>query len=175
MQQTCASVATERPEDQRCSEPARRWSSFPQQRRLMDSRRSILIVDQSEDLLLRLEHLLGSAGFTTTVTCDQLNELLTGSTYDLVVICHYPPEMDAATVLRHAAPGPRPACIVLHSQDEYPFQAEYFYSAGAHTRSRRSGASTSPSVSGSYFQASKAPARHSCARGFRGAGDKEVG
>jgi DNA-binding response OmpR family regulator len=100
----------------------------------MDSQRSILIIDHDEDLLLRLEHLLENAGFATTVTwrADHLNDLLANSTYDLVVIGHHPPEMDAATVLRHGARGPRPACIVLNPRDQYPFEAEYFYSLGAH-------------------------------------------
>jgi DNA-binding response OmpR family regulator len=107
---------------------------FPSNWSPMHSQRSILIVDHDEDLLLRLEHLLESAGFATTVTwrADHLNDLLTNSTYDLVVIGHHPPDMDAARVLRHAACGPRPACIVLNPQDQYPFEAEYFYSLGAH-------------------------------------------
>ena len=96
--------------------------------------RSILIVDHDEDLLLRLEHLLETAGFVTTVTWrfDHLSQLLSHSTYDLIVIGHHPPEMDASTVLRHRSRGPRPACIVLHQHDCYPFEAEYFYSLGAH-------------------------------------------
>ncbi len=99
----------------------------------MSSHRRILIIDHDEDWLIRLEHLLETAGFATTVTwrADHLKDLLARSSYDLVVIGHHPPGMDAAAVLRHRTGRPRPACIVLHPH-EYPFEAEYFYSLGAH-------------------------------------------
>jgi CheY-like chemotaxis protein len=99
----------------------------------MQSRRSILVADNDEDVLLRLEHLLETAGFDTTVTwrLDDVRQLIEQRNYDLVVIGHYPPALDATRVLRQVTGDRRPACIVLHPPERYPLDAEYFYSLGA--------------------------------------------
>ncbi len=97
-------------------------------------RPSILIADNDEDVLLRLEHLLETAGFDTTITwrLDEVQRLLKLRTYDLIVIGHCPPQLDVARVLRQISSLRRPLCIVLYSQERFPFDAEYFYSLGAH-------------------------------------------
>ncbi len=100
----------------------------------MSSRRhSILILDHDEDVLLRLEHLLETAGFDTTVTwrADEVAQLLCNREYDLLIIGHHPPEMDASEVARQAASHRLP-WIVLDGAREYPFQEQYFYTLGAH-------------------------------------------
>ncbi len=96
-------------------------------------RHSILILDHDEDVLLRLEHLLETAGFDTTVTwrADDMEGLLAQREYDLVIIGHHPPEMDAGAVAKYAA-SRRVPWIVLDGAREYPFQEQYFYTLGAH-------------------------------------------
>ncbi len=97
-------------------------------------RPTILIVDHDEDVLLRLEHLLETAGFETTISwrLEQAEDFIEKNSFDLVVVCHYPPVLDAAGVLRRAANRRRSPCIVLHAPERFPFDAEYFYSLGAH-------------------------------------------
>ncbi len=100
----------------------------------MPTRRSILVVDHDEDVLLRLEHLLETAGFDTTVTwrLDEVRHLIDQRQFDLVVIGHHPPHLDASRVLQLTG-GDRPTpCIVLHPPERFHFDAEYFYSLGAH-------------------------------------------
>ncbi len=98
-------------------------------------RPTILIVDHDEDVLLRLEHLLETAGFETTISwrLEQAQDYIEKNKFDLVVVCHYPPVLDAAGVLRRAASTRRSPCIVLHAPERFPFDAEYFYSLGAHS------------------------------------------
>ena len=100
----------------------------------MGARRSILVVDHDEDVLLRLEHLLETAGFDTTVTwrLDEVRQFIEQQRYDLLVIGHHPPDLDAFRVLQITGGDRRPPCIVLHPPDRFPFDAEYFYSLGAH-------------------------------------------
>ncbi len=97
-------------------------------------RPTILIVDHDEDVLLRLEHLLETAGFETTISwrLEQAEDFIEKNRFDLVVVGHYPPALDAAGVLRRAAGTQRSPCIVLHAPERFPFDAEYFYSLGAH-------------------------------------------
>ena len=57
--------------------------------------RRILVVDHDEDVLLRLEHLLETAGFDTTVTwrLDDVRHLMEQRNFDLVVVGHHPPSL----------------------------------------------------------------------------------
>jgi DNA-binding NtrC family response regulator len=100
----------------------------------MSARRSILVVDHDEDVLLRLEHLLETAGFDTTVTwrLDDVRQLIERRQFDLVVIGHHPPNLDGSRVLQLTEGDRRPPCIVLHPPERFPVDAEYFYSLGAH-------------------------------------------
>jgi CheY-like chemotaxis protein len=106
----------------------------PFRKATMGLRRSILVLDHDEDVLLRLEHLLETAGFDTTVTwrLDEVRQFIEQKRFDLVVIGHHPPHLDASRVLQLTGGGRRPACIVLHAPERFPFDAEYFYSLGAH-------------------------------------------
>jgi CheY-like chemotaxis protein len=78
--------------------------------------RRILVVDHDEDVLLRLEHLLETAGFETTVAwrLDEVRHRLDRDSFDLLVIGHHPPSLDAGRVLQLANGSQRPPCIVLH-------------------------------------------------------------
>jgi DNA-binding NtrC family response regulator len=99
----------------------------------MAERWKILILDQDEDVLLRLEHVLETAGFETTVAwhTDAFYRYFTEHEYDLFIIGHRPPETDAAEVLKTIANRHTP-CIVLNSHPRFPMQEEYFHALGAH-------------------------------------------
>ena len=99
----------------------------------MADRWKILILDREEDVLLRLEHVLETAGFDTTVAwhTDAFYRYFTEREYDLYIIGHRPPETDAAEVLRTVANRHTP-CIVLNSHPRFPMQEEYFHALGAH-------------------------------------------
>jgi len=94
----------------------------------------ILVVDDDEDVLIRLEHMLETAGFETTITwrLDEVCHRLDRDNFDLVVIGHHPPHLDAGRVLQLADGNQRPPCIVLHPPERFPCDAKYFYSLGAH-------------------------------------------
>jgi DNA-binding response OmpR family regulator len=92
----------------------------------------ILILDQHEDVLLHLEHLLETAGFDTTLAwhMDAFRRYLGKSEYDLIIIGHHPPEIDAGEVLRSLHPV-RPQTIVLTGATRHPFEEEYLHGLGA--------------------------------------------
>jgi len=117
-------------QDQRFSKPGGRWS-LPH--KVMLTRPAILITDHDEDVLLRLQHLLETAGCDTTVTwrADEVRDLMRQREYDLVIVGHCPPQLNAASILRQVGAECQSACIVLHAPERFPFDAEYFYSLGA--------------------------------------------
>lgn len=92
----------------------------------------ILIVDQHEDVLLRLEHALETAGFETTVAwhADAFHRFFIEHEYDLVIVGHRPPDIDAAEILRLLA-GTRAQRIVLNGPERHPFEDQYVYRLGA--------------------------------------------
>lgn len=93
----------------------------------------VLILEQHEDVLLNLEHVLETAGFDTTLAwhMDAFRRYLSEREFDLIIIGHRPPEIDAAQVLRSIAPL-RPQTIVLTGTARHPFEDQYFYGLGAH-------------------------------------------
>ncbi len=122
-------------------------------------RHSILIADHDEDVLLRLEHLLETAGFDTTVTwrADEVIRLLAQREFDLLIIGHHPPEIDAATIMREAVARRLP-WIVLDSAAEFPFQEQYFYKLGAHAVLRKWASDVGTYVSQLFPTAEPSPA-----------------
>ena len=96
------------------------------------ARWKVLILDQHEDVLLHLENILENAGFDTTLAwhLDAFRRLLREQEFDLAIIGHRPPEIDAAEVLRSLAPL-KPQTIVLKGPASHPFEDEYFQCLGA--------------------------------------------
>lgn len=68
----------------------------------MMSRPKVLILEYDLDLLLDLEHALETGGFDTTVgwQVDAFYHLLGKREFDVLVLGHHPPDIDALTVLR---------------------------------------------------------------------------
>lgn len=97
----------------------------------MASRWKILILDQHEDVLLNLEHVLETAGFDTTVAwhVDAFRRFLAETEYDLIIIGHRPPEIDAAQLLGSLTTGTQ--TIVLTGPGAHPVEEDCFYRLGA--------------------------------------------
>ncbi|MFB3917169.1 MAG: hypothetical protein ACE14M_10595 [Terriglobales bacterium] len=82
----------------------------------MLERKRILLVDADELVLIRLEKMLEDAGFDTTTTWDPRHALaiLTAGEFDLLLLGHHPPEVNAKELLvKVTALGRRPKCLVL--------------------------------------------------------------
>ncbi len=92
----------------------------------------ILILDQHEDVLLNLEHALETAGFDTTLAwhLDAFRRYVSEREFDLILVGHRPPEIDAAAVLRSLA-DIRTQTIVLKAAGHHPLEDDYFYQLGA--------------------------------------------
>lgn len=93
----------------------------------------ILIVDLDQDTLIRLEQLLEDAGLYTTTTWEpsEARRLFESSYFDLLVIGHHPPELDAGRLLSDLKkPERSSACVVLLSTATRS-EIENFRSMGA--------------------------------------------
>ena len=100
---------------------------------MASARKRVLILDHDEDLLLRLEQLLEHEGVATDITWDaqQAMDMMQRHSYDLLILGHHPPEVDAVGVLRQLTPEKNPGCVILQSGAQYPFEQEYLQSLGA--------------------------------------------
>jgi CheY-like chemotaxis protein len=99
------------------------------------SRKSILILDHDEQVLMDLESVLESAGFETTTTWDRQEalRLLNSRDFDLLLLGDHPPEVKCAELLKALRSRPSSApCIVLHSVARYPFEDQYLQRLGAY-------------------------------------------
>jgi DNA-binding response OmpR family regulator len=77
-------------------------------------RARVLVVDYEEDVLIALEQLLENEGFDTTTAWTGRDALkaLSGTTFDLVLINEYLPDIDGNTFMQqlHAVAVP---CIIM--------------------------------------------------------------
>jgi CheY-like chemotaxis protein len=68
----------------------------------MDDRlHQVLILDTDPDTLIALQHVLEQAKIDATITWDEAEacQLLETTLFDLILIGHHPPELDAAAIL----------------------------------------------------------------------------
>lgn len=89
-----------------------------------------LIVDLDETVLIRLERVLENEGIDTDTSWDPdqaCHELATGK-YDLLLVEHHPPQIDAHQALQCPSRVP---FIVLLPRATHPFEPQYWQSAGA--------------------------------------------
>lgn len=97
----------------------------------MPSRRpKALVVGLDESVLIRLERALENEGIETTTMWDSqaaCHELAAG-TYDVLLVAHHHPQIDAHQALkcRHDIP-----CIVLLARATHPFAEGYWEALGA--------------------------------------------
>lgn len=91
----------------------------------------ILVLDVDEGTLIRVEQLLEDAGIHTTTTWDptEAQELFKSKYFDLLVVGHHPPELDAARLLRDLQEPERCSVCVLSTATRSDF--EKFRSLGA--------------------------------------------
>ena len=92
----------------------------------------ILIFDLDQDTLIRLEQLLEDSGLYTTTTWEptEARRLLESRYFDLLVVGHHPPELDAARLLSDLQkPERSSACVLLSTATRS--EIENFRSMGA--------------------------------------------
>lgn len=67
----------------------------------MERLRRILILDTDPDMLIKLQHVLEEADIDTTVTWDEMEacQLVETAPFDLLLIGHHPPELNAAAII----------------------------------------------------------------------------
>ncbi len=95
-----------------------------------DRRPKALIVDLDESILIRLEFALENEGIDTTAMWDPrqaCHELATG-TYDVLLVAHHYPQIDAHEALKCRKEVP---CIVLLPRALHPFAEGYWEALGA--------------------------------------------
>jgi len=63
--------------------------------------RRVLILDTDPDTLITLQEVLEHAKVDTTITWDEAEarQLLAANSFDLLIVGHHPPELDAAAIL----------------------------------------------------------------------------
>lgn len=100
---------------------------------MSNRRQKTLILHHDEIALLDLEHTLETQGCDTTSTWDlrEAVALLRAKPFELLVVAHHPPEIDAAVVLRAARGAPDLESIVLLPRLLHPFEQEHFAFLGA--------------------------------------------
>ncbi len=94
------------------------------------NRPKALIVHLDESLLIRLEGALETSGISTTTTWDPdqgCHELASGQ-YDVLLVGHHPPQIDAHDALKCAGTVP---CLVILARPTHPFEQQYWECAGA--------------------------------------------
>lgn len=97
----------------------------------MNRRQHVLVLDIDERFLIEWERMLEDEGFDTTTTwdCRQAVELLHSRGYDLVVVGHHPPDInaeDVLTIVQEVNGAAR--CVVLYPSDAC--SGEYIRSRG---------------------------------------------
>lgn len=94
-------------------------------------RKSALIVDTDEAVLISLQGLLEDDGVDTTTTWDarEALALLRARHYDVVLVAEHPPEISCKQFLRQLrGQGDRTPALVLQSAPRHPFETRYLES-----------------------------------------------
>ena len=94
-------------------------------------RRTALILDTDETILIGLEQLLEDDGVQTTTTWDvrEALALLRSKHYDVVLLAEHPPEINCKQFLHQLrAWGDRTPMVVLQSAPRHPFETRYLQS-----------------------------------------------
>ena len=94
-------------------------------------RKTALIVDTDEAVLISLQELLEGDGVDTTTTWDtgEALALLRAKHYDVVLVAEHPPEISCEQFLRKLrGRGDRTPTLVLQSAPRHPFETRYLES-----------------------------------------------
>lgn len=95
------------------------------------NRRTTLVVDTDEAMLISVERLLEDEGIDTTTTWDAQEALamLRSKHYDVLLLAEHPPEISCARILRQLREsGVRTPAIVMQSAPRHPFETVYLQS-----------------------------------------------
>ncbi len=96
-----------------------------------DAQHRLLVVDVDDSALIQLQCVLENSGYDTTVTWD-VNEALARlrrEHFDVFLLGHHPPQLDAFAVLRKLSGQSCPSIVLRWP--EHPFEDEYMYALGA--------------------------------------------
>lgn len=94
-------------------------------------RRTALIVDMDEAVLISVERLLEDEGIDTSTTWDPRHALamLRSRHYDVLLLAEHPPEIDCRHILRQLREsGDQTPTIVMQSAPRHPFETRYLQS-----------------------------------------------
>jgi CheY-like chemotaxis protein len=99
----------------------------------MDRMPRVIILDPDPHTLITLQRALENAEIDTTITWDEVEacQLLETSHFDLILIGHHPPELDAASILDDLSfRGTCPSVLILQTvvREE---EVEHFRNLGA--------------------------------------------
>lgn len=100
----------------------------------MNRRKHILIADNDELALIKLERMLEDDGFDTTTawTTSETVDLLTKGKFDLLLVADHPPELDCELVLRRVrSGGSNVPLLVLENKPRHPFSGPFLLELGA--------------------------------------------
>ena len=98
------------------------------------NRHRVLIIDNDEDALIALEHVLEEQGFDTRTSWDLNDGLkeLEDTDFDAVLVGDHPPDLNCEKLLKRLREMQvHKPCIVLHSSARYPFSEQYLHHLGA--------------------------------------------
>ena len=99
----------------------------------MNKRHRTLILDTDPDTLITLQHVFEEAEIDATITWDEMEacRLIDSAAFDLILIGHHPPELNAAAILDDLSLRGRcpPVFILMGIFGEK--DAEYFRRLGA--------------------------------------------
>jgi len=98
------------------------------------SRDHVLVVDNDRDFLITIECLLENQGLDTTITWDMKEalDLLASQQFEIVLVGHHPPELDASEILPLLRQAPKsPPCLVLQPTSRMSPINRVFLSQGA--------------------------------------------
>jgi CheY-like chemotaxis protein len=100
--------------------------------KMRDSRKFALVIDIDVEFLLAIERLLEEHGVDTTTTWDMREglRLLSSKPFDVVLVCHHPPEVHASEILRSNGAG-APAYLVLQPTSRVLPDSRVFLAQGA--------------------------------------------
>ena len=99
----------------------------------MNKRHRMLILDTDPDTLITLQYVFEEAEIDATITWDEMEacQLIESAAFDLIVVGHHPPELNAAAILDDPSLRGRcpPVFILMGIFDEK--DAEHFRRLGA--------------------------------------------
>jgi DNA-binding response OmpR family regulator len=97
-------------------------------------RNHVLVIDIDDDFLIAIERLLEDQGFDTATTWDvkEAARRLASEPFEVVLVCHHPPELNASDILPHLREVRKSSSyLVLQPTSGISPESHFFLSQGA--------------------------------------------